>query len=102
MLGIGTDKMYQVDFFAKEPSIINGNLPRTESSDESAEFIHYRAGSNWDYQSIQYYNEKMRRMFNKYIPCINVNIPKPKNDLKSRDGEHVFLINGNAEIVKKK
>lgn len=53
------------------------------------EFVHYRAGSNWDYQSVEYYKEKLNRMLNEYIPDMG-NRPESDKKLTSRDGEHTF------------
>lgn len=77
-LQIGGNKDYQVDFFSNE------------KPDEDSEFIHYRAGSNWDLQSKDYYKEKLNRMLVKYIPEFAENITLSQKDLSSRDKEHIF------------
>ncbi len=78
-LKIGNNKDDQLDFFSKE-----------QPSEYESEFIHYRGGSNWDHQSIDYYNEKLNRLFKKYIPEFHKNNSTLKSNLTSRDGEHTF------------
>jgi hypothetical protein len=76
---IADTKDYQIQFISKT------------KPDELAEIIHYRAGSNWDWQTKEYYNEKLNRLFNVFIPGIK----KPDNpltvELKSKDGQHSFF-----------
>lgn len=79
LINIGGSYEDQVDFFSKD------------RPDESAEFVHYRGGSNWDHQSKEYYNEKLSRMLRKYVPFLADSAPASAGrDLTSRDGEHVF------------
>lgn len=56
---------------------------------KNPEFVHYRAGSNWDYQSVAYYKEKLNRMLNNYVPDMGGQ-PISSVDLMSRDKEHTF------------
>jgi hypothetical protein len=79
ILNIGNNRDYQVDLFSKGIA-----------SDDNSEFVHYRAGSNWDLQSIEYYQEKINRMIKRYIPLFNFGNKKLNKDLLSRDKEHVF------------
>lgn len=58
-------------------------------TEESAEFVHYRGGSNWDHQTKDYYREKLNRMLNKYVPELG-NRPVSTKDLTSKDKEHTF------------
>jgi len=57
--------------------------------DTKYDLIHYRGGSNWDYQNIEYYTEKLNRMINKYMLSSN-KLPTSKINLTSRDNEHTF------------
>jgi hypothetical protein len=71
---------YQVQFISKT------------RPDESAEIIHYRAGSNWDCQSKDYYDEKLERLFEAFIPGVKTRSTAATTvELKSRDGQHSFL-----------
>ena len=79
-LEIGHNKDDQIDVFSKEKGV----------DELGSEFIHYRGGSNWDYQSIDYYNEKLNRMLKKYVPELYNNQPTHLKTLTSRDGEHTF------------
>lgn len=79
-MDIGSNKNYQIDFFSKE-----------SASDEDAEFVHYRAGSNWDHQSIGYYSEKLNRLLKHFVPSLTFALPEPTQDLSSRDKEHTFV-----------
>lgn len=71
---------YRLDFFSKTTTI-----------QDEAEIIHYRGGSNWDYQTKDYYYEKLYRMLKRFAPDLCP--PEWKSvghDLASRSGEHVF------------
>ena len=64
-------------------------VSKSDDFDEfGAEFVHYRAGSNWLYESSDYYKAKLHRMLKRYLP----DLAKPEwdihQDLTSRDGEH--------------
>jgi len=76
---------YRVDFFSKDgPRAVDG-------SENSPEIIHYRGGSNWDYQDKDYYCEKLYRMFKKYIPELDIPSSLQANrDVISRSREHIF------------
>jgi hypothetical protein len=76
---------YRVDFFSKEG-------PRApDGTENSPELIHYRGGSNWDYQSRDYYSEKLYRLFKKYIPEIEISYKyKADHDVISKSKEHIF------------
>lgn len=78
---------YQVDFFKY---FLMEN--KQDNFEESAQFVHYRGGSNWDYQSMEYYWEKFYRMLRKYVPELyNAGIARHSNvNLTSRDQEHTF------------
>lgn len=78
-MDIGSNIEYQLDFFAK-----------VGTKEEDAEFVHYKSGSNWDYQSIEYYREKFNRLLNKFIPEFNHHSKSIDRDLMSRDKEHTF------------
>ena len=72
---------YQVDFISQEPTTC-----------EDAQFLHLRAGTNWDNNSKEYYYEKMYRAFEKFIPSyktelLNQNI---QSKLYSSDHEHCY------------
>jgi hypothetical protein len=55
---------------------------------ESAEMVHYRAGSNWSYESADYYKAKLYFMLKKYLPeLLNDNF-KINYEVISRDGHH--------------
>ena len=80
-LHIGNNREYQVDLFSKGPP-----------GDDEAEFIHYRGGSNWDYQSLDYYREKLNRLLKRYVPDLyEPNMRVAQQNLTSRDGEHTFF-----------
>ncbi len=82
-LHIGNNREDQLDFFSK-------NTPNENDS----EFIHYRAGSNWDHQSLDYYIEKFNRLMKKYIPELKNGLERDiVKNLTSRDGEHTFFKN---------
>ncbi len=78
-LDISGNKKYQIDFFFKKGL-----------KEEEAEFVHYRAGSNWDHQSIDYYKEKLNRLIKKFIPELSYTGPPSTQNLTSRDAEHTF------------
>lgn len=77
---ISGNKEYQIDFFSAEAG-----------TDEEAEFAHFRGGSNWDAQSIEYYKEKINRMLKKFCPTLKFDLPEPQTNLSSRDKEHTFF-----------
>ena len=75
---------YRVDFFSKEG-------PRApDGSENNPEIIHYRGGSCWDYQSTEYYMEKLYRMLKVYIPELAQEQYHVNKTLTSRTGEHTF------------
>lgn len=80
-LDISGNKDYQIDFFHK-----------SGENEDSAEFIHYRAGSLWDHQSIEYYCEKLNRLLKNFVPSLKINLPQQTKDLSSRDKEHTFKL----------
>lgn len=83
---------FQVDFFK---NITNVN--EFDNFEETAQFVHYRGGSNWDYQSSEYYWEKFYRMLKQYVPELyNADTAKhSKTNLTSRDQEHTFKADDN-------
>jgi hypothetical protein len=78
-LDISGNKEYQIDFFHKN-----------QENENSATFVHYRAGSLWDAQSIEYYCEKLNRLLKDFVPSLHMDLPTQTKDLMSRDKEHVF------------
>jgi hypothetical protein len=56
--------------------------------EDSAELIHFRAGSNWLYEGKDYYNAKLNKMLKRYLPEFCTNDYVQHTDLVSRDGEH--------------
>lgn len=89
ILDVHTSNLDQIDVFSKP----NEKL-------EDGKFVHFRAGSNWDQQSIEYYREKLRRLFDKNIPSIDTGIKPNDKPLTSKDKQHIFLPNNQAKIVK--
>lgn len=79
-INISGNTNFQVDIFSKG-----------DPSDEDAEFVHYRAGTNWDYQSTDYYLEKLNRMLKYFVPPLYDGAPLSAQKLTSRDKEHSFL-----------
>ena len=75
------DSEHRIDVISKDPNF----------TAENAEFIHYRAGSNWLYEQADYYREKLNRMLQHYIPALATNITPADRELRSRDGEHVLV-----------
>lgn len=78
---------YQVDFF-KNVDIFNEH----QNFEETAQFVHYRGGSNWDYQSQEYYWEKFYRMLKQYVPELYdaSTARHSATNLTSRDKQHTF------------
>jgi hypothetical protein len=76
-LKLGSNREQQVDFIDKE------------NPDESSEFVHFRAGSNWDNQSIDYYKAKINCLDKNHIPEFYKE-EQLEHPLMSRDGEHTF------------
>lgn len=74
------DSEYRIDVISKSNNY----------TADSAEFIHYRAGSNWLYESTDYYREKLNRVLKRYLPDIAPNIPNTQQEFRSRDGEHIL------------
>lgn len=75
---------YRTDFFSKEgPRALDG-------SENNPEIIHYRGGSNWDYQSRDYYLVKLNRLFKKFIPELYQSGTEIQHNVVSRSGEHTF------------
>lgn len=62
------------------------------SGERAAEWLHLRAGSNWDAQSMAYYREKLRRAIKDYLPLLGYSDEAAKERLVSRDGEHAFEV----------
>ncbi len=56
--------------------------------EDSAELIHYRAGSNWLYEKNDYYQAKLNGMLKRYLPEFCADNYVQHYDLTSRDGEH--------------
>lgn len=79
LMSISGNKEYQLDFFHNN-----------SDSEENAEFVHYRGGSNWDHQSIDYYKEKLNRMLKTFVPQLYKGQQTHQQNLTSRDGEHTF------------
>ncbi len=57
---------------------------------DSAELIHYRAGSNWSYESSDYYKAKLNLMMKKYMPEFASEAYQVSSPIKSRDGYHII------------
>lgn len=76
---------YRVDFFAKE------NVGANES--EGAEFLHYRAGSNWSHENVGYYRAKLNKMLEKYLPEFATN-EVLSEDVISANKEHIIKTDG--------
>lgn len=74
------NREYQIDFISK-----------FAFTGKEADFIHYRAGSNWDYQNEEYYQEKLKRLFRDFVPEIKYDYHLLKHNLISRDKEHTFF-----------
>lgn len=55
---------------------------------DSAEMVHYRAGSNWSYESSEYYKAKLYLMLQKYLPDLLDESLKIDQSVTSRDGHH--------------
>ena len=104
----GTDTGGKSHFFLKENNyrykflecgrdFENQAMPIAKSgaSETNLDFIHILAGgSNWDYQSLEYYKEKIRRILLKYIPELTPVFEPCNQDLESKDGQHKFLADG--------
>ena|SRR6185436_4227064 len=74
---ISGDRDKQLDFFYL-------NQGDTEPS-----FVHYRGGTNWDRQSVEYYSAKLRGALKEYFPeCWDGTVLT--RDVSSRDGESTF------------
>jgi hypothetical protein len=57
---------------------------------DSAELLHYRAGSNWSYESSDYYKAKLNLMLKKYLPDFTDDQSSISFPVKSRDGVHII------------
>lgn len=79
-LGDMSDQNYRVDFFFKKDR---------PYSPESAEIIHYRAGSNWSNESVPYYRAKLNKMLEKFLPEFASSEAIP-DDVVSANKEHVI------------
>jgi hypothetical protein len=80
-LGDMNSQEYRVDFFFKK------DRPYSE---EIAEIIHYRGGSNWSYETHEYYFEKLNRMLERYVPEMYKKYIDIDHNVISRTGEHTF------------
>jgi hypothetical protein len=75
---------YRIDFFSKEG-------PRApDGTENSPEIIHYNGGSNWDYQSRDYYLVKLNRMFKRWAPELYQSTVEINYSVTSRSGHHTF------------
>jgi len=55
------------------------------------EIVHYNGGSCWDYQSKDYYQEKMYRMFKRYAPeLLSNDLKSVGHSVISKNGSHTF------------
>ncbi len=83
---------YQVDFFYTNMLGFGQQATSGQSFEAEAQFVHYRGGSNWDYQTQEYYWEKFYRMLRQYVPDLyNAGTARHSTTtLTSRDKEHSF------------
>lgn len=104
----GTDSGGMIHFFIDQYKLKLGNIPcgsgppSCNSSqndigiyDNKEIFVHYRGGSNWDYQSKEFYFEKFYRLFEKFFPEIHKEIEYlnehcKSEDIKNRQGKAAY------------
>lgn len=101
----GTDTGSKTNFFIKEnPQYVCSYLNERHDSEhridvisksntfdvDSAELIHYRAGSNWSYENSEYYRVKLNKMLKRFIPEFATSNEPVNHTVKSRDGEHTI------------
>jgi hypothetical protein len=48
--------------------------------------IHYRAGCNWNYESLDFYKAKIDRMLKRYLPDLEFNFDDVGGSLKDTHG----------------
>ncbi len=110
----GTDSGGLIHFFIKENNLKVGNISnhidKINQNDigyynDEKIFIHYRAGSNWSYETKNYYFEKFYRLFEIHFPkyfikMSNLNETVNKNEIVSRDKEHMFIDGKGIVILK--
>ena len=82
-LGDMNSQDYRTDFFFKKEK---------PYSIDSAEIIHYRAGSNWSNETIPYYRAKLNIMLKRFLPDFATDETIP-NDVVSANKEHIIKRN---------
>lgn len=74
---------YRVDFFSK-----------TTMSQDEAEIIHYRGGSNWSLENISYYKAKLNNMLKRFLPEFATTDETLIQDVVSANKEHIIKTDG--------
>jgi hypothetical protein len=64
------------------PSVVT-----SQAEFDYAEIIHYRAGSNWSYESPEFYKAKLNRLLKKYIPGLGFSFDDVDGSIVSRYGD---------------
>lgn len=78
-INCGHIKEYQVDLFDKGDPI------------KDPPILHYRGGSNWSYETQDFYIQKLNRIWEKYIPEFYQSHLEIKHNVISQNKEHIIL-----------
>lgn len=83
-IGDKYDKESQIDILIKLTDNTGEiNLNKVDVDTEAAEIIHFRASSNWNYDTSEFYKAKLNRMLKKHIPELNFSFDDIGGDIKS-------------------
>lgn len=73
------DAEFRTELYSKDPNFTH----------DSAEFLHYRGGSNWSYENTEYCRLKLNKVLVKYFPGFTQEV-QGTHQVQSRDGEHII------------